>query len=135
MIGTTRVVVVDQTRYFSSSTPSSPSLNVAQSSSVATTPDGSSIVPTHPIDFDVASKIEGNESQIVTINLEPGQILRAESGAMMFMTDGVQMNTTTGGGISAGFQRMLTVSTTSGVCIVCGRHSASYLRVKSFVGH
>ena len=33
-----------------------------------------------PIDFDVQSKIEGNESQIVTITLEPGQVLRAESG-------------------------------------------------------
>eukprot|EP00977_Amphora_coffeiformis_P019036 scaffold6861_cov148-Amphora_coffeaeformis.AAC.5 len=33
-----------------------------------------------PIDFDIQSKIEGNESQIVTITLEPGQVLRAESG-------------------------------------------------------
>jgi hypothetical protein len=32
----------------------------------------------HPIDFDVNSKVEGNESQIVTITLEPGQVLRAE---------------------------------------------------------
>ena len=117
LFDTTRRVPVDhQTRYLSSSTSSSPSLNVAQSSSVATTPDGSSSVPTHPIDFDVASKIEGNESQIVTINLEPGQILRAESGAMMYMTDGVEMNTTTGGGMSAGFQRMLTVRITPGMC-------------------
>ena len=61
-----------------------------------------------PIDFDVASKIDGNESQIVTVTLEPGQVVRAESGAMMFMTEGVSMNTTTGGGLSAGFQRMLT---------------------------
>jgi len=61
-----------------------------------------------PIDFDVASKIEGNESQIVTIALKPGQVLRAESGAMMYLTDGVVMSTTTGGGFSAGFQRMMT---------------------------
>jgi len=46
--------------------------------------------------------------KIVTIELEPGQVLRAESGAMMYMTDGVTMNTTTGGGLSTGFQRMLT---------------------------
>ena len=38
-----------------------------------------------PIDFDTQAKIEGNESQIVTITLEPGQVLRAESGAMMYM--------------------------------------------------
>jgi hypothetical protein len=49
-----------------------------------------------PIDFDVQSKVEGSESQIVTIALEPGQVLRAESGAMMYMTDGVEMNTITG---------------------------------------
>mmetsp|Transcript_22754 Transcript_22754/g.32099 ORF Transcript_22754/g.32099 Transcript_22754/m.32099 type:complete len:340 (+) Transcript_22754:65-1084(+) len=61
-----------------------------------------------PIDFDVASRIEGSESQIVTIALHPGQVLRAESGAMMYMTDGVTMNTTTGGGLGAGFKRMLT---------------------------
>jgi uncharacterized protein (AIM24 family) len=36
------------------------------------------------------------KQQIVTITLEPGQVLRAESGAMMYMTDGVEMNTTTG---------------------------------------
>lgn len=61
-----------------------------------------------PIDFDVNSKIEGAESQILTVSLGPGQVLRAESGAMMYMTEGVTMNTTTGGGLSTGFQRMLT---------------------------
>lgn len=61
-----------------------------------------------PIDFDVASRVEGNESQIVTVELEPGQVLRAESGAMLYMDEGVTMETTTGGGMSAGFKRMLT---------------------------
>ncbi len=61
-----------------------------------------------PINFDINSRVEGNESQIVTVALEPGQVLRAESGAMMYMTEGVEMNTTTGGGLSAGFKRMLT---------------------------
>ena len=61
-----------------------------------------------PIDFDIQSKVEGNESQIVTINLEPDQVLRAESGAMMYMTENVTINTTTGGGLSDGFKRMLT---------------------------
>ena len=49
---------------------------------VVTSKDG---VVGKPIDFDVNSKIEGNESQIVTITLEPNQVLRAESGAMMYM--------------------------------------------------
>jgi uncharacterized protein (TIGR00266 family) len=72
---------------------------------VKTSSDG---VLGEPINFDVAAKIEGNESQIAIITLRPGQVLRAESGAMMYMTDGITMNTTTGGGISAGFKRMLT---------------------------
>lgn len=66
------------------------------------------VIATHPIDFDTASRIEGLESQIVTIALEPGQVLRAESGGMMYMTEGVEMNTTSGGGIGAGFKRLLT---------------------------
>ena len=48
------------------------------------------------------------ESQIVTVALEPGQVLRAESGAMMYMTAGVEMNTTAAGGVSSSFQRMMT---------------------------
>jgi quercetin dioxygenase-like cupin family protein len=74
-------------RNFSALTPQ-------DSTSVAhTSKDG---VVGDPIDFDIQSRIEGNESQIVTITLEPGQVLRAESGAMMYMTGGVEMNTTTG---------------------------------------
>ena len=45
-----------------------------------------------PIDFDINSKVDGNESQIVTVALEPGQVLRAESGAMMYMTEGKKKN-------------------------------------------
>jgi hypothetical protein len=76
------------------STDSSSALATVSSSALANaSKDG---VVGHPIDFDVNSKIEGNESQIVTVTLEPGQVLRAESGAMMYMTNGVEMNTTTG---------------------------------------
>lgn len=46
-----------------------------------TSSDG--VVATHPIDFDVASKIEGNESQICTISLQPGQVLRSVSYAIV----------------------------------------------------
>ena len=52
-------------------------LTVPPESRPATSKDG---VAGRPIDFDIQSKIEGNESQIVTITLEPGQVLRAESG-------------------------------------------------------
>jgi uncharacterized protein (TIGR00266 family) len=88
-------------RLFSSLTATTNS----KSDAALTSTDG---VSGRPIDFDVAATIEGNESQIITIRLEPHQVLRAESGAMMYMTDGVEMNTTTGGGLSSGFQRLLT---------------------------
>mmetsp|Transcript_15499 Transcript_15499/g.31717 ORF Transcript_15499/g.31717 Transcript_15499/m.31717 type:complete len:375 (-) Transcript_15499:149-1273(-) len=91
---------------FSSSPTSSASSSALEPRKDAlTSSDG---VVGYPIDFDIASSVEGKESQIVTIRLEPNQILRAESGAMMYMTHGVQMNTTAGGGLSSGFKRMLT---------------------------
>eukprot|EP00560_Eucampia_antarctica_P007230 CAMPEP_0197829130 /NCGR_PEP_ID=MMETSP1437-20131217/5585_1 /TAXON_ID=49252 ORGANISM="Eucampia antarctica, Strain CCMP1452" /NCGR_SAMPLE_ID=MMETSP1437 /ASSEMBLY_ACC=CAM_ASM_001096 /LENGTH=487 /DNA_ID=CAMNT_0043430633 /DNA_START=36 /DNA_END=1499 /DNA_ORIENTATION=- len=66
-------------------------------------------LPTIPIDFLVASRVQGEESQTLQINIEPGQKLRAESGAMLYMTQGIEMNTTMGeGGIGSGFKRMLT---------------------------
>jgi hypothetical protein len=83
----------------------SSSSNIPTDPSSTTSSDG--LIAT-PINFDIASNISGNESQILTINLHPNQILRAESGAMMYMTEGVTMNTTTGGGMSQSFKRYLT---------------------------
>ena len=79
--------------------------NLPDTTGQMTSSDG---VVGNPINFDISSKIEGNESQILTVSLGPGEVLRAESGAMMYMTAGVEMNTTTGGGVSAGFKRFLT---------------------------
>eukprot|EP00542_Grammatophora_oceanica_P006159 CAMPEP_0194064108 /NCGR_PEP_ID=MMETSP0009_2-20130614/82169_1 /TAXON_ID=210454 /ORGANISM="Grammatophora oceanica, Strain CCMP 410" /LENGTH=344 /DNA_ID=CAMNT_0038716483 /DNA_START=9 /DNA_END=1043 /DNA_ORIENTATION=- len=101
-------ILFEQHRRYYSNSPTNNSNSLtpqAQDAGALTSSDG---VSGRPINFDVAAKIEGNESQIVTVTLEPNQVLRAESGAMMFMTDGVEMNTTTGGGLSTGFQRMLT---------------------------
>lgn len=39
------------------------------------------------------------------IELEPQQCLRAETGAMLYMTDGVEMETTTAGGFQQGVKR------------------------------
>ena len=67
-----------------------------------------------PINFDTSSSIKGEESQILEVDLEPNQVLRAESGAMIYMTQGVEMSTSLGGSgntgpsISDGFKRMLT---------------------------
>ncbi|TYZ58951.1 hypothetical protein PybrP1_001811 [[Pythium] brassicae (nom. inval.)] len=61
-----------------------------------------------PIDFDEAMKIDGHESQVVHIELQPQQCLRAETGAMIYMTDGVEMETTTAGGLQQGMKRLMT---------------------------
>ena len=53
-------------------------------------------------------KIHGDDMQLVEIELDPGEGVRAEAGAMMYMEDGIEMQTTTGGGLFKGFKRMLT---------------------------
>jgi Mitochondrial biogenesis AIM24 len=60
--------------------------NLPQSSS---NDENSNNLPVKYIDFTAASKIEGEESHIATITLHPGETLRAESGSMIFMTEGV----------------------------------------------
>ena len=67
---------VSQSSLFSTTTTV---VNLETSALAKTSRDG---VVGHPIDFDVNSKVEGNESQIVTITLEPGQVLRAEVRVM-----------------------------------------------------
>jgi uncharacterized protein (TIGR00266 family) len=52
--------------------------------------------------------IIGNDMQIVEIGLDSGEGVRAEVGAMLFMEEGIEMQTTTGGGLFKGFKRMLT---------------------------
>ena len=53
-------------------------------------------------------KIFGDDMQLVEIELDPGEGVRAEVGAMMYMEDGIEMQTNTGGGLFKGFKRMLT---------------------------
>lgn len=52
--------------------------------------------------------IFGSDMQIVEIGLDSGEGVRAEVGAMLFMEEGIEMQTTTGGGLFKGFKRMLT---------------------------
>ena len=53
-------------------------------------------------------KIVGDDMQLVEIELDPNEGVRAEVGAMLYMDEGIQMNTGTGGGVFSGFKRMLT---------------------------
>jgi uncharacterized protein (TIGR00266 family) len=56
------------------------------------------------IDF----KIYGDDMQIVEVELDPGEGVRAEAGALNYMDDGVEMQTSTGGGMFKGFKRAIT---------------------------
>jgi uncharacterized protein (TIGR00266 family) len=53
-------------------------------------------------------RIFGDDMQLVEIELDPGEGVRAEAGAMMYMEDGIEMQTSTGGGLFRGFKRMIT---------------------------
>ncbi|MCU7495510.1 MAG: TIGR00266 family protein [Ignavibacteria bacterium] len=53
-------------------------------------------------------KIIGDDIQAVEVELDTGEGVRAEVGAMMFMEDGIEMQTSTGGGLFSGFKRMVT---------------------------
>ncbi len=53
-------------------------------------------------------KIFGDDMQIVEVGLDPGEGVRAEAGAMMYMDEGIEMQTSTGGGLFKGFKRMIT---------------------------
>ena len=53
-------------------------------------------------------KIYGDDLQIVEIELDSGEGVRAEAGAMMYMDEGIEMQTSTSGGLFKGFKRMVT---------------------------
>jgi uncharacterized protein (TIGR00266 family) len=53
-------------------------------------------------------KIFGDDMQMVEVELDPEESVIAEVGAMMYMEEGIEMQTSTGGGIMKGFKRMLT---------------------------
>lgn len=92
-----------------------PRTQVSNVRTLSSTPPNSSVpetipgesLPAKPIDFFVSAKIKGEESQIAQITLRQGETLRAEAGAMLFMTHGVEMSTELHGA-SAAFSRMMT---------------------------
>lgn len=101
-----------------------------------------------PIDFDTATTIDGHESQVIHVELGPQQCLRAETGAMIFMSDGVEMETTSAGGFQQGMKRMMTGETffvsrftytgTSKGTVALGTSFPSKilrLRLAEFIGH
>jgi uncharacterized protein (TIGR00266 family) len=61
-------------------------------------------MPADVIDF----KIFGDDLQLVEIELDPGEGVRAEAGTMTYMETGIEMQTSTGGGLFKGLKRMFT---------------------------
>jgi uncharacterized protein (TIGR00266 family) len=53
-------------------------------------------------------RIFGDDLQLVEIELDPGEGVRAETGTMTYMEPGIEMQTGTGGGIFKGFKRAIT---------------------------
>jgi uncharacterized protein (TIGR00266 family) len=52
--------------------------------------------------------ISGTVMQTVGLDLAPGETIYSQTASMAWMTDGVRMNTNTGGGLFAGLKRSLT---------------------------
>jgi len=53
-------------------------------------------------------QIFGDDLQLVEIELDPGEGVRAEAGTMTYMEDSIEMQTSTGGGIFKGLKRSIT---------------------------
>src|SRR5205814_5768772 len=47
-----------------------------------------------PMSDEIDYKLIGDDLQAVIITLDPGEMVQAEAGAMMYMQDGIVMNTT-----------------------------------------
>ncbi len=52
-------------------------------------------------------KLFGQDMQVVEVELDPHEGVRAEVGAMLYMENDIEMQTSTGGGLFSGFKRML----------------------------
>ena len=52
-------------------------------------------------------ELVGDDMQAVIITLDPGETIRAEVGAMMYMDEGIDMQTSTGGGLVKGLKRII----------------------------
>ena len=60
-------------------------------------------MPVHDIDY----KLIGDDLQIVEVELDPGESVRAEAGAMLYRDEAIRMDTGTGGGFMAGIKRRI----------------------------
>ena len=57
----------------------------------------------HQVDYELI----GDDFQAVVVTLDPSEGVRAEPGSMMWMEDGIEIDTSTGGGLMAGLKRKI----------------------------
>ncbi len=55
----------------------------------------------------ISYRIDGTTMQVLTVQLEPGEIVYSESGGMSWMSGNVEMRTTSGGGLNKLIKRAL----------------------------
>jgi uncharacterized protein (TIGR00266 family) len=55
---------------------------------------------------EIEYRVLGDDMQLVEVALDPGEAVRAEAGAMLYVTDGVEIQTSTGGGMFKGLKRV-----------------------------
>lgn len=60
---------------------------------------------------EIEYRVVGDDMQLVEVALDPGEAVRAEAGAMLYITDGVEIQTSTGGGVFKGLKRVVTGET------------------------
>ena len=53
----------------------------------------------------ISYRIDGTTLQVVTIELQPGEVIYSESGGMSWMSGNIEMNTNTGGGLGRMLKR------------------------------
>ncbi|MBI2572901.1 TIGR00266 family protein [Candidatus Woesearchaeota archaeon] len=56
----------------------------------------------------LTAKIQGDDMQLIEVSLTKDTPVRAEPGSMLYMEEGVNLETTTGGGLWKGVKRMIT---------------------------
>ncbi len=56
-------------------------------------------------------RVVGDDMQLVEVALDPGEAVRAEAGAMLYLTAGIEIQTSTGGGVFKGLKRVFTGET------------------------
>jgi len=85
----------------------------------------------HEIDY----RIVGDDMQAVVVTLDRGETVRAEAGAMMYMDQGIEMETTTGGGLLQGLKRKIAGESFFITTFTCKSERADVAFAAPYPGH